>query len=296
MKNSDFCVYAGKILSRHLQVLLKEAPAAGRGSDLEPLHRARVSSRRLRAALHAFHAGGLLPDRKTGQWIKQLSRIGRAFGPVRELDVQIRCLLRLKRKPENSGYQAGISALIRFCEKSRQTAQKQIDSALAGAVYDINSLNIFLTSDLLKTKAPTARQFAGGRKKIILKRLRQLLAHDVDLGQPSNIQKLHAARIAAKKLRYTLEIFQPFYGRRMNPFIDAALGIQEILGDIHELDVWQQFLSRNTGIPQTRNFQAWRVHFQKSCAVERARAYNKFFRIWTKRQRQHLWQNIQKII
>jgi len=44
-------------------------------------------------------------------------------------------------------------------------------------------------------------------------------------------------RIAAKRLRYTLELFAPLYGSGLKPAIAQVKKIQEQLGEIHDADV-----------------------------------------------------------
>jgi hypothetical protein len=45
-------------------------------------------------------------------------------------------------------------------------------------------------------------------------------------------------RIAAKRLRYTLEICEPAYGDRLAPWIGPVKDLQTLLGEIHDCDVW----------------------------------------------------------
>ena len=51
-------------------------------------------------------------------------------------------------------------------------------------------------------------------------------------------------RIAAKHLRYTLEVFRPLYGGAAAKFIAAAQQAQRRLGEIHDCNVWVEFLPR----------------------------------------------------
>jgi hypothetical protein len=51
-------------------------------------------------------------------------------------------------------------------------------------------------------------------------------------------------RIAAKKLRYVLEICNPAYEHRLSASIKAAKKLQSMLGDIHDCDVWVDFISQ----------------------------------------------------
>src|SRR5215469_1450217 len=46
--------------------------------------------------------------------------------------------------------------------------------------------------------------------------------------------QLHALRLASKKLRYTLELFQPCYGPGLRARIDAMKALQQLLGEIND--------------------------------------------------------------
>jgi CHAD domain-containing protein len=63
-------------------------------------------------------------------------------------------------------------------------------------------------------------------------------AHHVH--DPSNVAQLHAMRIAAKRLRYTLEIFIPAYEYCSGDYrnlVEHAKQVQEKIGEIHDCDV-----------------------------------------------------------
>lgn len=74
-------------------------------------------------------------------------------------------------------------------------------------------------------------------------RLEELLEYEAILPDPNEVYELHQMRIAAKRLRYTLEIFQPAYNDYSRLGKDfAAIGteikkLQEHLGEIHDADV-----------------------------------------------------------
>jgi len=63
------------------------------------------------------------------------------------------------------------------------------------------------------------------------------------LGDPQDQRQHHAMRIAAKRLRYTMEICSPVYEGRLDEFIRAVKGVQSLLGDIHDCDVWVENLA-----------------------------------------------------
>ena len=50
-------------------------------------------------------------------------------------------------------------------------------------------------------------------------------------------------RIAAKHLRYTLEIFAPVYRLGLKKYIAKVARLQKLLGDLHDTDVWIDMVS-----------------------------------------------------
>jgi hypothetical protein len=74
-------------------------------------------------------------------------------------------------------------------------------------------------------------------------RLNEMLAYEDCLLDPTRVYELHQMRIAAKRLRYTLEIFQKVYadhtrfGKEMADAIEKVKALQEHLGEIHDADV-----------------------------------------------------------
>jgi CHAD domain-containing protein len=58
---------------------------------------------------------------------------------------------------------------------------------------------------------------------------------------------LHELRIAAKRLRYSLEFFESCYGKRLANYIEAIRDLQELLGDIHDCDVMIGVLQKRRG-------------------------------------------------
>ncbi len=55
--------------------------------------------------------------------------------------------------------------------------------------------------------------------------------HSDFIASEADSDKLHAMRIAGKRLRYTMEIFAPLYGGDLEPFILAMKEIQDTLAN-----------------------------------------------------------------
>jgi CHAD domain-containing protein len=71
----------------------------------------------------------------------------------------------------------------------------------------------------------------------VAKRERDLAAAIDRAGAVYDIDKLHAVRIAVKKLRYTLELAQDVFGRKWTRRIAVLKAQQGLLGNLHDLQV-----------------------------------------------------------
>ncbi len=120
-------------------------------------------------------------------------------------------------------------------------------------------------------------------------RLEELYQFASYISDPANVVELHNMRIAAKRLRYTLEIFAPcFTGKEFEKVYNQAKSIQEQIGEIHDRDVrgplLQVFLDSHAhSRPEIRLGLERMIQTQQS---ERAALYAKFITYWNKLQHQ----------
>ena len=74
--------------------------------------------------------------------------------------------------------------------------------------------------------------------RIIAKtRLEEVYSWEQYVDNPYHVRELHNLRIAAKRLRYTLEIFGKILAPSVAPFLKEVEQIQEELGALHDSDV-----------------------------------------------------------
>ncbi len=78
---------------------------------------------------------------------------------------------------------------------------------------------------------------AENARRIVLVRLDELFSFDPAVRDPQAVEELHALRIAAKRLRYILELTEPALGPVARLGTKEAKGLQGLLGDIHDCDV-----------------------------------------------------------
>jgi CHAD domain-containing protein len=102
---------------------------------------------------------------------------------------------------------------------------------------------------------------ATNARKIARTRLEELMIWGRYAHDPQRVNELHDLRIAAKRLRYTLEIFSDVVPEGMNVVLEEVTQIQEELGNLHDGDVMiallnvclQQQQENSNGVTQHKN-------------------------------------------
>lgn len=201
-------------------------------SDIEGVHDMRVASRRLRSVLRDF--APYFNERKAPR--KQLKQMARALGSVRDEDVAIVALEELLEKADEAAAD-GIEQLIAERRRRQSTAREQLESALsAEAVNQLQEkFDAWLRSGATAGEGLT---FRGMAREIILSQYGELDALSSSLFNPFDVEPLHRMRIAAKRLRYSLELFSPCFAGELKPLAKEIAELQTSLGELHDCDVW----------------------------------------------------------
>ena len=77
---------------------------------------------------------------------------------------------------------------------------------------------------------------AANLARIVRVRLDELHSFDPAVRDPRAVRELHDMRIAAKRLRYILEMAEPVFGRDAQRAAKDARRLQDLLGEIHDCD------------------------------------------------------------
>jgi hypothetical protein len=101
---------------------------------------------------------------------------------------------------------------------------------------------------------------AGNAERIVRVRLDELCGFMPTAADPEEIVALHDMRIAAKRLRYILEITGPCFGPYARTATKMVKDLQDLLGEIHDCDVQ---------VPETERF-AERLLAADTAALHRA--------------------------
>jgi CHAD domain-containing protein len=298
------CAFGAGVLLKHVQALREEVAGVHAGeADIEFIHRARVASRRLRAALPLFQE--CLPEKKTAAWMQRIRKVTRALGLARDTDVQIDRLEKFSKKLDDVRCRPGVNRLIlRLCQQ-RRGLDGPVKRAMAGLIESgtieemierFADLAGRAASVYIYTPALYQHSFQS-----IHKRLEEFLAYDQIVSQPEKVSELHEMRIHAKWLRYTLENFGPLYSNELKPYLQAVRKIQENLGDIHDCDVWGQFLPQFMAEERQRGFDYYGhartfsrlvpglLRFQQDRQEARAELYQSFVSDWEAWQEERIW-------
>lgn len=280
-KSPPLCEFGCKVLLKLLHEFSDQLPGVRHAEDPEYIHRMRVSSRRLRAAMPIFR--DCFPSKEYKYWIREIRRITRALGAARDLDVHIRFLKEYQGSqcsgalsvPSGNESQitdrkgnktraiqaiepscmvflpdqaAGIAYVLQCLEKQRESVQPRVLDALDS--LEQNRVLNSMEQAFRRTGKPMKK---NARKKVwkgirafaaasLVSALDEVLSYEEPLYQPGEKTAHHAMRIAVKQLRYRMEIFGILYGRKLTGPVRKMRRLQTLLGELHDCDVWIEML------------------------------------------------------
>lgn len=228
------------VLQTRFEEMYALPKAAMNWDDPEGVHSMRVASRRLRSALRDFTPYLRKSGLRTLQ--KEIRSIADALGEVRDQDVAIMALEKTAaRAPKEAA--AAIEHLIAGRKEIREGARTKLKSALRKdqlkALMSKFSSAVEVATPLPKnSNAANAPTYLKMARSVILERLRELEKLSDSLYRPFEVDPLHDMRIAAKRLRYAIELFQSCWGRSMKAYAKRVARLQTALGALHDCDVW----------------------------------------------------------
>ncbi len=303
-----FCLFGASALLERLNALNKEIGGVYKAEDIECIHRMRVSSRRLRSAINVFQ--DCFSVKLAKKWRKQVRTITQALGNARDLDVQIIFLDDFISKLDNDSYRPGIKRVLLRLKQQREKIQSEVikvveDFEKNGVIQEIErTCHQICTLAKLHKINVNSKEVHQRAYLAISMRLEDFLSFEPYVQQPEEVKKLHAMRIAAKRLRYTMEIFSELYQDKLEDLIDAVKNIQTILGELNDCVVWveflQQFLEDEKArtleyFGNTRAFNRLKpgiTYLQMDRSQHKDKLYNDFLEFWIKTKNDKLWEKL----
>jgi CHAD domain-containing protein len=225
--------------------------------DVRALHQARVATRRMRELMPVLQLDSDTA-RKLGRRLRKLTT---RLGTVRELDVLLLLIDELhvsRRRGTGALGRVGIRV-----SKDRDEARKRLFARLpvaemARLARKLDRVAARLKEDERATSKAAARHWRWTIDARIASRAARLSAAMADAGALYLPERLHAVRIAVKKLRYLVELSMEAAGERSNADLRVLKRSQELLGRMHDEQTLMEQVRQTQASLAPPNVTVWR--------------------------------------
>lgn len=224
-----------KILLAELCKMLQHEAGSRTGENIEDVHDMRVAIRRMRSMIRLLTP--YIKRKATRAHNRDLRRLGRVLGEVRDLDVMIEQLQNYQTTLD-ADVQPVLQTVIDELNSRRSEAREALND-----YFDKKSYHRFVKSfcDFLTQPLPERRHKDGVipyqvrhvLPMLIYDRLAAVRAYETILDQ-ADTRTLHALRIEFKRLRYLLSLFQDVLGQQVGEVIEEIKTIQDHLGHLND--------------------------------------------------------------
>ena len=232
----------GHAMARSLDQLLFHDPRIRLGGDEEDLHQFRVAIRRLRSDLRTFV--DVLDGPSAAALARELGWLAGSTSARRDLDVLRSRLVAAEDEVLPLDTKA-LEKLVDRCDLQAEQAGAVILEALESSRY------VDLLDALVKTVVGLAdpdRPGAGEAtdkdhlRAMVRRRWKKLDRHIAHLERDPSPAVLHRTRIVAKRCRAAVGAARPILGSRSKKLERDLGGLQDVLGDVHDCEVAQEWL------------------------------------------------------
>jgi CHAD domain-containing protein/uncharacterized protein YjbK len=239
---------ARKLLAQQMRKLRKYEKLARQNDDPEGVHQMRVVTRRMRALLAATR--GMFKAKALAPFAPMLRELARDLGAVRDRDVFLEHLAAYAAGQSDEA-RADLDALEGRLRAEQSKAHacliKLLDSKKFAKAED--ALEAFVErpgyglvpheARAYEVPAVQVRHRAGSA---ILSRYEELRAYEAAL-PAEHVETLHRMRIAGKRLRYTLELFEELLdSARYREVRGRLMELQDHLGLLQDAEVSLEYL------------------------------------------------------
>jgi CHAD domain-containing protein len=234
--------YAVNILQQRSTWLIQQLALLKKRAGENAIHDARVQSRRMRAALEAFQ--DLIPASEWQQFYDSVRGVTRALGRIRETEVM--CGLLEGLTPMGGlGEHLAREYLEEKLHKKMKKLRKRLTDGLSQVDLRllqsrIRRLIARISRDRNESDLERAERILRSQAEPILRtRIRGQFARASD-------KSLHRLRIAAKKLRYSMEVFDQCWPGGLENEIVVTRALQDAGGYHQDWAVLDDFMKRES--------------------------------------------------
>jgi CHAD domain-containing protein len=238
-----------RILRTRAQEVLSYQTAAVKQGNVDALHDMRVSVRRLMTLLKVFRPYfARKPVKKKTDELKTLLA---SLGCVRDRDVFIGMLVQYRSSLDDP-LRPALDAIIAHEEHARSSDRKQLKKMMSVFTKKkfMDMFDAFLAASLKRggKHNPVGQPPVSFRESALIHVPALCDAFFVQrtavVGHPRAKKKLHAMRIDGKRARYGMEIFSDVFGSHFGHCLDEIKSLVDILGTIHDYDVYVPVLTQ----------------------------------------------------
>ena len=224
-----------------LEIIIRNEPGVRAALDSEFLHDFRVAIRRTRSLLRQIR--NVFPDDAVEHFSSEFSWIGRLTGPSRDMDVLVLALC--QRRLDVPG--DDVAAVISCLQMAQQDEHRKLVDALDSDRYRqlLSEWQAFLRGPSASEIVPAQRTRSPRRRGVApsLALVRRIVRSSRDINGATAPAELHEVRIAAKKLRYLVDISPSFYqAKDLERILSALKSLQRVLGDFNDAHVQERRL------------------------------------------------------
>lgn len=218
-----------ELLRQHVSAFTRLLHKVEEG-DVRAIHRTRVASRRLRELLPVLQ---VVPESRA-RLLRDLRRVTRRLGGVRELDVTLLLLERLRT--EMGGATGGVGLVCDTVRVARRAAHGKATrkGRLGTDLRRLARRLEGLVPELERRGARENRRWRWALDARVARRAEALKQAIKDAGPFYLPERLHDVRIALKKLRYALELHAEASGAGPRAELGMLRRSQDLLGVLHD--------------------------------------------------------------
>jgi CHAD domain-containing protein len=244
-----------------LAVFTREARSIHEEQAVEARHRTRAAARRLDAGLSALQLDGNSIQKLS----RSLKKVRRQLGGVRDLDVLI---LTIQQSSQDTQFSStALHQLAAAAEEARKSARDRLAARLPPAKVRRLGRRLERVVQGLETGRDGSDPHNDQRlTQTLIQSLSDRSTHHglrarsaIEMAGTVYVpERLHAVRIAVKKLRYSLELGAEVRRRRKTAGLAALKTAQELLGLLQDRNVLVEHARQVQSALPTPDLTAWR--------------------------------------
>ena len=247
-----------KLALRQLDRFMSLEPKVLRGDDPDAIHDLRVASRRLQQILDLLYPAPRPAEIRKLR--RKIQRCRRTLGEVRNCDVQLQRVdrtLRSKRTARRESWEAVRHYLRQRRSENFQKAARKLGKVNLAVFYVQLREHLALSTGVsgFGRRSEPASELGPEQFYERVAEALERVWHGIETQiahshRDSSAPVIHSVRIAAKRVRYLIEVIREFNVPGAAQTLARLRALQQLLGDWHDLEVMEQMMIEMLARPQ----------------------------------------------